>query len=686
MKRVLLLALLAAFASPSQAQNTAQLPAHLNRLTDAVRTAEPVLKRGAVAAEPTARTMRKSGVTPRRNTAVAVTEIGKMANTFATIGQNRNQIACDPWTGTVAAVHRGNDRPGASVGNTLLVRYSSNNGATWSALQTPAQGNVSNSTSPRYPVVFLYNGNNTTTPGDVKATVLWPQVVPYAGIADTWGEINSVNMGIGNTGKVYKRFPQPPNWSIPTEIMVSYGKKQMYTIAEAVEPSNGTGTGGYHFIISKDGGANWEPLNSNLDPFWSDSQIPATASGPYSPCSDVSMDGTHLIWAYISANVENGSVPYIGENHQIAYVESTDGGLTWPTDPTYIALQDIPNLPAPLNVNAGLGIAPKLLIGDLDVVYDKNNNPHFLVTATTDQNPYDPLASGEGPDILQRTFSLRYIDSTFMCEVGRSGSSYYLNRIAQLGTIRTFRGSNMSVGSDGVYRAETKYHEPHWAVSGDGNKIYAKWIESDSTLKFPYARLTLGTNGDTSGVAYLDSVHNCYVAGRHIASTGEDMGWSAVKKVTSSTDVDVKYTKLAHFAGDAGQMHIVYTEWGIGENVDDDPNNSDCTMWYIDGVQVDAILDVEKVSDAPGDFRLGQNYPNPFNPSTVIGFTLPKGGRTSLKIYNVLGKEVATVFDKTLDAGTHQVTFDGASLPSGVYLYRLQSGSSVATRSMTLSK
>ena len=193
-------------------------------------------------------------------------------------------------------------------------------------------------------------------------------------------------------------------------------------------------------------------------------------------------------------------------------------------------------------------------------------------------------------------------------------------------------------------------------------------------------------NSQNQLVLFSDTIRNAWVAGRHVDSRGPNMGWTNPLKVTNSIDVDVKYSKMAHFAGNDGQLHIIYTEWGIGERVDDDPNNSDNVMWYIKGVAVDAVLSVEKVSDAPGDFSLGQNYPNPFNPSTTISLTLPQAAKTSLKVYNALGREVATVFDQQLDAGTHKVLFDASALPSGVYLYRLESGRNVTTRSMTLLK
>lgn len=95
---------------------------------------------------------------------------------------------------------------------------------------------------------------------------------------------------------------------------------------------------------------------------------------------------------------------------------------------------------------------------------------------------------------------------------------------------------------------------------------------------------------------------------------------------------------------------------------------------------------VEAVHDMPAVFSLRQNYPNPFNPSTTIRFTLPVREHVTLKVYNLLGGEVATLVNETVDAGESMVRFDGARLASGVYLYKLQAGNSTQTRRMTLVK
>jgi hypothetical protein len=84
--------------------------------------------------------------------------------------------------------------------------------------------------------------------------------------------------------------------------------------------------------------------------------------------------------------------------------------------------------------------------------------------------------------------------------------------------------------------------------------------------------------------------------------------------------------------------------------------------------------------------QLDQNYPNPFNPSTVITFRTASDDLVTLKLYNLLGQEITTLINGRMKAGAHSVSFNAVGLPSGTYLYRLQSGDRVETRKMSIVK
>lgn len=96
------------------------------------------------------------------------------------------------------------------------------------------------------------------------------------------------------------------------------------------------------------------------------------------------------------------------------------------------------------------------------------------------------------------------------------------------------------------------------------------------------------------------------------------------------------------------------------------------------------------VSNEPGTkaqaFTLNQNYPNPFNPATTISFVLPEAGAVSLSVYNTKGVLVKKLVNSTLSAGEHNIRFDASDLPSGIYLYKLETPAGNQTKKMTLIK
>jgi hypothetical protein len=88
----------------------------------------------------------------------------------------------------------------------------------------------------------------------------------------------------------------------------------------------------------------------------------------------------------------------------------------------------------------------------------------------------------------------------------------------------------------------------------------------------------------------------------------------------------------------------------------------------------------------PVEFALTQNYPNPFNPMTNIGYTIPTQSFVTLKVYNVLGQEVATLVNELQKPAKYVATFDAKRFASGVYFYRLQAGNFVDTKKFVLLK
>jgi len=95
---------------------------------------------------------------------------------------------------------------------------------------------------------------------------------------------------------------------------------------------------------------------------------------------------------------------------------------------------------------------------------------------------------------------------------------------------------------------------------------------------------------------------------------------------------------------------------------------------------------VKSLSTLPKNFELYQNYPNPFNPSTVISYQMPTAGHVVLKIYDILGRDVATLVNEEKSAGNYKVTFNGSRLASGMYFYQLKAGDYLQTKKLMLLK
>jgi hypothetical protein len=109
---------------------------------------------------------------------------------------------------------------------------------------------------------------------------------------------------------------------------------------------------------------------------------------------------------------------------------------------------------------------------------------------------------------------------------------------------------------------------------------------------------------------------------------------------------------------------------------------------YLDNIYFSTMVsDVKEITDVlPSDYNLEQNYPNPFNPTTNIRFNLPEANQVTLKVYNTLGQEAATLVNEFMNAGTYEVNFDAQNLPTGTYFYSITAGDYKSVKKMLLIK
>lgn len=167
-----------------------------------------------------------------------------------------------------------------------------------------------------------------------------------------------------------------------------------------------------------------------------------------------------------------------------------------------------------------------------------------------------------------------------------------------------------------------------------------------------------------------------------------------LKRYADNTDFEEYYLSMENIQATDPFSSYYYpiTITGIGIKLKSEQQTGETYSGsiYFDNMRLsypkNVSVSIEEMPDIPSESRLDQNYPNPFNPSTVISFSLAKSGFTTLKIYDILGREVSTLLNENMSSGAHNISFDGSNLSSGIYIYQLSSKGNTITRRMTLIK
>ena len=203
-------------------------------------------------------------------------------------------------------------------------------------------------------------------------------------------------------------------------------------------------------------------------------------------------------------------------------------------------------------------------------------------------------------------------------------------------------------------------------VSGmDLNYFFQEWIYGEN-----YPKYTVGWNKTLiSGNTYQVTL-NIYQA----VNTNPSYFTMPVKIRFNTTLGDTTIT----FFNDAQNQNYQFQINGNPQSIVFDPGN-----WILKTLQ--GVTEVEDLS-VPIQYSLSQNYPNPFNPTTTLEFSLPQNSFVTLKVFNVLGKEVATLVNGPVEAGKHKLNFDASNLNSGVYFYKIEADNFVDTKKMILLK
>jgi hypothetical protein len=251
-------------------------------------------------------------------------------------------------------------------------------------------------------------------------------------------------------------------------------------------------------------------------------------------------------------------------------------------------------------------------------------------------------------------------------------------QIAYSGDRLTFYLHNAFSGVSLVSASSVPMHQyTHVAATYDGSmaKLYINGVfDTSKSVGFPVS--------NSAGVLYL--AHNPDRFDNQSAFMGvidEFRIWNIAR---SESDIQSTMNQTLN-GNETGLIGYWKFDEGQGDTTADATSNGN--NGTINGaVWIPGVSSAENNNDASTSFRILQNYPNPFNPTTSIRYSVSELTKISLKVFDVLGKEVATLVNEEKPAGSYEVEFNASRLPSGIYFYKLQAGSFVETKKMILMK
>jgi photosystem II stability/assembly factor-like uncharacterized protein len=216
----------------------------------------------------------------------------------------------------------------------------------------------------------------------------------------------------------------------------------------------------------------------------------------------------------------------------------------------------------------------------------------------------------------------------------------------------------------------------------DGSKIQAfgyLWIAGDDGRIFATTNYGINWFPQNSGVTenlhdiqFRNQTEGMVVGDNGVVRYTTDGGttWQADSYFNGLTDGDILSLSTVDFNTGLAVIRNTTLDGGVQSS-----------MFIVSSEPLSADDDLNKI---PSDFSLEQNYPNPFNPTTNFEFRIAKGGFVSLKIYDLLGKEVATVVNEEKSAGNYKVDFNASGISSGVYFYKLTTRNFTQTKKLVL--
>jgi murein tripeptide amidase MpaA len=241
----------------------------------------------------------------------------------------------------------------------------------------------------------------------------------------------------------------------------------------------------------------------------------------------------------------------------------------------------------------------------------------------------------------------------------------------------------ITTGITGTWNTSTtQYHTPPSSFADSPTGNYSNGADNTMTLANPI-------NVSVQPVVTLSFWHRYALEANYdwvmveVSSNNGDT-WQTVTEYTGTNTTWTQQTfDITRYANASTQMKVRFRLVADAGSVADG--------WYVDDIVITTyctgtITGITGNNNSPFIFALQQNYPNPFNPVTVIKYQLPNAEKVSIKVFDILGKEVATLVNENKQPGYYEVSFDATNFASGLYFYRIEAGSFVETKKMMLIK
>ena len=409
-----------------------------------------------------------------------------------------------------------------------------------------------------------------------------------------------------------------------------------------------------------------------------------------------------------SDNTDEGAVPAVGPNGEIyvswagplglVFDKSTDGGETWGND---VFVSTIPGgwdfdvsgisrcngLPITMCDISNSPYNGNIYIGWSDQRNGTSNTDVFIVKSTDGGNTWSsPLKVNDDATTRHQFFTWMTIDQS----TGHIWAVFYDRRNTTGDATDVYVAKSTDGGDtfENFKVSESSFTPASWVFFGDyiniaanNGKIIPIWMRADvSNLSVWVAHVTDSTTVPVELTDFSANINGNEVLLSWETSTEINNQNFEIQRSTANSDFHT--IGVVNGNGTSTENHIYsYTDKLLSKGI---------YNYRLKQVDYNGSFKYSKtlVINYSGvkDFTLYQNYPNPFNPTTTIGYELPEAGYVSLKVYDVLGNEVALVDEGFKQPGLHESVFDGRNLSSGIYVYSIQTGNKIQNKNMIILK